>query len=416
MRSVWPDQRTRWRPRVDPVITVVGANGRAVELETIPPNELIGPELWNFSRNTIFADGTASISLHVAGGATSIGGGAFGAQTIQSLPVSTSFQDFLIGSIRRLDSIVDVDFSIQTDNSHGEINFYFDQEINLDSNEGTILGIALTNYDHNRGGWWETILNAPGFNGNTTYMQYASLHELGHTFGLEHPFEAGDGDVYKSNDPYSSAYPEQTVMAYRSPLSGAWPTWYSDSDLEALIQLLGKELQLYGHGNDVIHGESYSEKINGSRGEDWISGGGGDDQLYGGKDNDWINGNAGLDWINGNMGEDILRGGKDDDIIRGGKDNDQLFGDLGNDWLRGDLGDDQLTGGSGSDTFCLSPGTDRILDFNILENDKIELQRGLDLSVNLSNYGTELNSSYGSLVIENIFLGKDEVYGSINWV
>ena len=62
MTSVWPDQRTRWRPRVDPVITVVGANGRAVELETIPPNELIGPELWNFSRNTIFADGRASMS------------------------------------------------------------------------------------------------------------------------------------------------------------------------------------------------------------------------------------------------------------------------------------------------------------------------------------------------------------------
>ena len=415
MRSVWPDQRTRWRPRVDPAITVAGANGHAVELETIPPNELIGPELWNFSRNTIFADGRASISLHIAGGATSIGGGAFGAQTIESLAISMSFQDFLIGSIRRLDSIIDVDFSIKTDNSHGEINFYFDQEINLDSNGGTILGIALSNYDHNQGGWWETILNAPGFNGNTTYMKYASLHELGHTFGLEHPFEAGDGDVYKSNDPYSSAYPEQTVMAYRSPLSGAWPTWYSDSDLEALIQLLGKELQLYGYGNDVIHGESYSEKINGSRGEDWISGGGGDDELYGGKDKDWVNGNAGRDWINGNMGEDILRGGRDDDIIRGGQDNDQLFGDLGNDWLRGDLGDDELTGGMGADTFVISPGVDTVFDFNIAEGDWIEINRGLSFSVQSLDFGTEIQTNQGSLLLNNVFLDYSSVDNRIHW-
>ena len=396
-------------------ITVLTQGGAAVDLEQVPTDTLISPSFWTFSRDTIFADGVVEISLHVSGGATAIGGGPFGAQTIESLPIPESFQDFLIRSVQRLDSIVDVDFLIHTDSSQSEVNFYFDQEIVLDSNSGTVLGLALSNYDDARGGWWETILNLPAFHEKLGYLQYAGLHELGHTFGLEHPFESSDGDVYNSSDPWNSAYPEQTIMAYRSPLSGIWPNWYSDSDLEALTTLLGKELQLYGSNNDIINGENYSEKINGSKGDDTIHGGGGNDELYGGKGNDWINGNKGEDWINGNMGEDVLRGGQGDDIIRGGKDNDQLFGDLGNDWLRGDLGDDQLTGGFGSDIFVLSPGVDTVLDFSLTEEDWIEIKSGLSVSIQSFEAGTRIHSNEGSLVLNNIFLDESSLSGRILW-
>ena len=396
-------------------IAVLTQGGAAVDLEQVPTDTLISPSFWTFSRDTIFADGLAEISLHTSGGATAIGGGPFGAQTIESVPIPDSYQDFLIRSIQQLDLIVDVDFSIHTDSSQGEVNVYFDQEIVLDSNSGTVLGLALSNYDAARGGWWETILNLPAFQGNLDYLKYAGLHELGHTFGLEHPFEPSDGDVYNSSDPWNSAYPEQTIMAYRSPLSGTWPHWYSDSDLEALVTLLGKELQLYGSNNDIIHGENYSEKINGSRGDDIIHGGGGNDELYGGKDNDWINGNKGDDWINGNMGEDLLRGGQGDDIIRGGKEDDQLFGDLGNDWLRGDLGDDQLTGGFGSDTFVLSPGMDTVLDFSLTEGDWIEIQRGISISIQPLEAGTTIQSNEGSLILNNIFLDESTLSRRIRW-
>ena len=66
------------------------------------------------------------------------------------------------------------------------------------------------------------------------------LHEFGHALGLEHPFEAADGDtVNGSTNPWTSAFPEETVMAYRFPLSGEWPEFFTDNDLQALVQIWG---------------------------------------------------------------------------------------------------------------------------------------------------------------------------------
>ncbi len=70
------------------------------------------------------------------------------------------------------------------------------------------------------------------------------------------------------------------------------------------------------------------------------------------------------------------RGGND--ILNGGEGNDILYGQGGNDILIGGLGDDILTGGSGEDLFKwvdgdLDRSTDRITDFHLSENDKIDL-------------------------------------------
>ena len=404
------------KPWSGSAFTVIDGSGRRVELEEVPAADLISPTLFEFSQNTILADRSVSISLHVTGGPREIGGGPYGSQTINSLSIPESFQDFLKTSIQRLDSIVDVDFSVSTDQSKGDIDFYFDQEINVKSAGGTILGLALSNSSASRGGWWETILNAPAFGNNLDYLKYAGLHELGHCLGLEHPFESSDGDFYGSTNPYSSAYPEQTVMAYRFPASGSWPTFYSDSDLEALVTLLGKELQLYNQENNIIYGKGYSEKINGAQGNDWISGGGGSDELYGGKDNDWINGNQGDDGINGNMGSDILRGGQGNDTIFGGKDDDQLFGDLGNDRLRGDLGDDALTGGTGADLFILSPGFDTALDFNPNEGDRLGISPGSSYSVDVISDGTLISQDNQSMLLKSVFIDASLISRSIQFI
>ena len=403
------------RLRRESAFAVLSQSGRGIELEPIPAELLISPGFWGFSRDTIFADGLVEISLHVNGGPTSIGGGAFGTQTIESLAIPETLQDFLNQTINHLDAIVAVDFSVRTDGLREEVNFYLDQEIVINTSSETILGIALSNYDDIQGGWWETILNTPAFAGDHAYMQYASLHELGHAFGLEHPFEASDGDIYKSPDPWSSAYPEQTVMAYRSPLSGEWPSFYSISDLEALINLLGKERQVFGHENNIINGADYSEMINGSRGDDMITGGGGNDDLYGGKDNDLINGNLGNDFISGNMGQDALWGGKGNDTIYGGKDNDRLFGDQGNDWLKGDTGNDQLTGGLGSDTFALSPGVNTIFDFNPNEGDWIAIPRSVSIEIYSLESGTIIKSNEGILALHNLFLDTSSLASRILW-
>jgi len=84
------------------------------------------------------------------------------------------------------------------------------------------------------------LLAEPAFQGNQSYLRYAFLHELGHSLGLEHPFEDRDGDTVNGvTDPALSVYPQDTVMAYRLPLEGAWPQVYSVNDWAALERIWG---------------------------------------------------------------------------------------------------------------------------------------------------------------------------------
>jgi len=69
-------------------------------------------------------------------------------------------------------------------------------------------------------------------------------------------------------------------------------------------------------------------------------------------------------------------GGKD--TLLGGGGNDTLIGGYGNDRLVGGNGDDVLSGGTGGDRFVFSDprhGTDRILDFDAAEGDRILLRK-----------------------------------------
>ena len=66
---------------------------------------------------------------------------------------------------------------------------------------------------------------------------------------FKRPFDHGDGDSFGGRDPWtSSVFPEDTVMAYRSPLSGQWPQWFSASDIRALVETWGLE-----DGEEVIY-------------------------------------------------------------------------------------------------------------------------------------------------------------------
>lgn len=61
-------------------------------------------------------------------------------------------------------------------------------------------------------------------------------HEIGHTLGLEHPFETGDGDSVGSLDPWQGLNTGQTVMGYRPGRRGYVPR-LGRLDVDALTGL-----------------------------------------------------------------------------------------------------------------------------------------------------------------------------------
>ena len=48
-------------------------------------------------------------------------------------------------------------------------------------------------------------MNYPEVEFDEAYRRYVLIHEFGHSLGLEHPFEAGDGDVLNGiTDPWQA--------------------------------------------------------------------------------------------------------------------------------------------------------------------------------------------------------------------
>jgi serralysin len=358
----------------------------------LPSNLLIDSANVAFSKGRVASDGVMDLYLHASGGAVQVSGGGVGAQTIQSVPIPQQDQDYIGSIVRRLDAIIDLDFRFVADPGQADVAFYYDTEIEIGGG-GQTLGLATKG-----SAGWELFINQPAVASNQDYRQYVNLHEWGHALGLEHPFEAGDGDVYAgSTNPWTSAYPEETVMAYRRPLNGEWPDFFSTSDLNALIDVWGAEINRLSSSDDVFKGLEYQERVLGLAGDDTVIGGGGDDRL---------NGNVGADWLQGAKGNDILFGGQGDDLIRGGQ---------GDDWLTGDRGNDSLWGDLGADRIRLSEGNDVVWGFSALEGDRLEISEGLGYSLLELDGNIELASGLGVTVFMGI-AGAEEVENAVVFV
>lgn len=96
--------------------------------------------------------------------------------------------------------------------------------------------------------------------------------------------------------------------------------------------------------------------------------------IIGKKSNEALEGSTSDDFINGKKGNDIITGYEGNDALLGNKGRDQLYGLLGDDYLSGGGGDDFLEGGEGADVFALSKGDDQIIDFSLVDGDKIYVQ------------------------------------------
>ena len=349
---------------------------------SIAPAELLDNGSVGVTRRATATDGVLDYYLHAPGGAVTVSGGGFGEQEIQSIAIPGPDQDYFNAMVRRLDSIIDLDFT-QVDNPlSADVDLYYDTEIDLGGG-GITLGLATTSGV----GGWELYLNYPALDNDEPYRRYALIHEFGHSLGLEHPFEARDGDVFNgSTDPWSSAFPEDTVMAYRSPRTETWPEFFSDNDLNALIEVWGAEARYLSENDDDVVGNDYRDVLLGDGG------------------NDELRGLSKSDLLNGGLGDDRLLGGPGSDQIFGGSGSDVIHGGWGHDEIRPGSGDDRVRGGYGSDLFVIGSGDDVIEDFRVADHDKIGIRDFMDYS--LAQIGNDLRISTG--IGNTILYGVDQ--------
>ena len=312
---------------------------------TIPPSQLIDPVLQAFNANTI-TDGALDIYLNTTTGAVSVGGGPFGAQTIQAVGVDAAFSSFLQTAMNQLKGELGLDIRFTTQLATADLRFYFDSQFSLDdpSSDGVTVGLAVTNPNSTKN-YWEVFLNHTALSSDTNLRNYVALHEIGHVLGLEHPFDNTDGDVFASTEPLLSAWPEETVMSYRQPYSGSYPTYFTDNDLAALKQLWPAVPTSGGGGSRTTTGTV-----------DWP-----------------LPLDPTLPWPPVPSPPRQLNADPSGDVLIGGFGNDQLIGGPAADDLIGMNGADQMQGGAGANRY--SSITDGAQDWIIIDPDAVGPRR-----------------------------------------
>jgi len=183
----------------------------------------------------------------------------------------------------------------------------------------------------------------------------------------------------------------------------------SGNDTYAGAQGLTVGLVSGGDGDDSLVGGAGFDNFQGNVGNDTASGGLGHDWVVGGKDNDLLSGDAGNDLVYGNLGADTCEGGEGNDIVRGGQDNDSLSGGSGDDYVSGDKGDDTVAGGAGADIFHTfgDAGIDRVLDFNLAQGDRVQVDPGTQYTVAQVGADTVVSmTGGGQMVLVGVSMGS----------
>jgi len=130
-------------------------------------------------------------------------------------------------TFKKLDKSLDNVSFIKID---GDAELDFIRVDEIPSGNPRSLGLAQYRYQNNEP-TVDLLINVDSITGavvdgpkagkyRKNYLRYVMLHELGHGLGLEHPFNAGDGDSLQTNG-------EFTVMSYN-----ARPVVYTDKKLK----------------------------------------------------------------------------------------------------------------------------------------------------------------------------------------
>ena len=165
-----------------------------------------------------------------------VGGGIFGKQTIQTQAIPKGLIKSVKKSLEEVDSLTGLTVKVSNSKKKADIHIYYDKSIDIDASEY----LGLTTY--NQGESMEIFLNQKAIN-STNQLIYTTLHEIGHTLGLEHPHDDVDNDYYISTAILESAEPRQTVMSYQKPSWDIYPEMYQFNDLKSLQKSWGKACQ-----------------------------------------------------------------------------------------------------------------------------------------------------------------------------
>ena len=125
--------------------------------------------------------------------------------------------------------------------------------------------------------------------------------------------------------------------------SDKW-TWKATFEANGLTILVIDRAET--HGNDMLYGTPYGDRIGGKGGDDTIYSGDGSDDLNGNDGDDEIYAEGGKDWIDVSMGNDFIDGGEGIDMLAAYHLSDQyavidmaagtakFYNDDGSDWMQ----------------------------------------------------------------------------------